>query len=183
MKKDREVRQQVAKAFADTASVKDSATVAAGVKAIMDKRAKEKYRRDHQKIWNRNTGKPMAKGEFMRWTDISTSRWQTAVENLFGESLQLHEDYVLGDVLRNRPVMLFDEATSALDTDTEAQLLRNILAEKNKTVIFITHRPAVLQHCSQIITVAASCGWRCRSSLSTCCSTWVWALASTKSIS
>ena len=106
MKKDREVRQQVAKAFADTASVKDSATVAAGVKAIMNKRAKEKYRRDHQKIWNRNTGKPMAKGEFMRWTDISTSRWQTAVENLFGESLQLHEDYVLGDVLRNRPVIV-----------------------------------------------------------------------------
>ena len=56
-------------------------------------------------------------------------------------------------LLRNRPVMLFDEATSALDTDTEAQLLRNILAEKNKTVIFITHRPAVVDYCDSVLRI------------------------------
>ena len=52
------------------------------------------------------TGKPLGKGEFMRWTDITTSRWDTAVENLFGESLQLHEEHLLGDVFRRRPIIV-----------------------------------------------------------------------------
>ena len=47
-------------------------------------------------------------------------------------------------LLRNRPIMLFDEATSALDPETERQLLHNILSNHDKTVIFITHRPAVV---------------------------------------
>ena len=50
-------------------------------------------------------------------------------------------------LLRNRPVMLFDEATSALDGETECRLLQNILQDHTHTVIFITHRPAVLQYC------------------------------------
>lgn len=52
------------------------------------------------------TGKPIGKGEFMRWTDITTSRWETMVENLFGESLQLHEQHLLGDVFRRRPIIV-----------------------------------------------------------------------------
>lgn len=56
-------------------------------------------------------------------------------------------------LLRDRPVMLFDEATSALDPDTERQLLKNILADKGKTVIFITHRPAVTEYCDQTLKV------------------------------
>ena len=47
-------------------------------------------------------------------------------------------------LLRDRSVMLFDEATSALDPDTERQLLNNILSAHDKTIIFITHRPAVM---------------------------------------
>lgn len=43
---------------------------------------KAKYVKDHQKAWNKHTGKPMGKGEFIKWTDISTSRSETAVENL-----------------------------------------------------------------------------------------------------
>ncbi len=50
-------------------------------------------------------------------------------------------------LLRNRPVMLFDEATSALDSATERQLLQNILKDNAHTVIFITHRLAVLDYC------------------------------------
>ena len=42
----------------------------------------------------------------MDWTDVTTSRTQSIVENLFGESIQLHEDYVLGDVLRSRPMIV-----------------------------------------------------------------------------
>ena len=54
-------------------------------------------------------------------------------------------------LLRSGSVMLFDEATSALDPDTERQLLKNILANSNKTIIFITHRPAVVDYCDQTL--------------------------------
>lgn len=56
-------------------------------------------------------------------------------------------------LLRNRPVMLFDEATSALDPDTEAQLLKNILSANDKTIIFITHRPAVVDYCDNVLKI------------------------------
>lgn len=56
-------------------------------------------------------------------------------------------------LLRDRPIMLFDEATSALDPDTERQLLQNILSDNRKTVLFITHRPAVVDYCSQVLQV------------------------------
>ena len=56
-------------------------------------------------------------------------------------------------LLRNRSVMLFDEATSALDPETERQLLHNILATHEKTVIFITHRPAVVDYCDQTLRI------------------------------
>lgn len=56
-------------------------------------------------------------------------------------------------LLRNRNIMLFDEATSALDPETERQLLKNILANHDKTVIFITHRPAVVDYCDQTLKI------------------------------
>lgn len=56
-------------------------------------------------------------------------------------------------LLRDRSIMLFDEATSALDPDTERQLLQNILAGNDKTVIFITHRPAVVDYCDQTLKI------------------------------
>lgn len=51
-------------------------------------------------------GKPMEDYGFLKWTDISTSRWQTIYENLFGESLQYHQDYFLEDTLVHRPVFV-----------------------------------------------------------------------------
>lgn len=56
-------------------------------------------------------------------------------------------------ILRNRSIMLFDEATSALDPDTERQLLDNILADSRKTIIFITHRTAVVDYCQQTLRI------------------------------
>lgn len=56
-------------------------------------------------------------------------------------------------LLRNRTIMIFDEATSALDPETERLLLRNILSKKDKTIIFITHRPAVMNYCDQILKI------------------------------
>ena len=56
-------------------------------------------------------------------------------------------------LLRDRGIMLFDEATSALDPDTERQLLKNILDSHDRTVIFITHRPAVVDYCDQTLMI------------------------------
>ena len=56
-------------------------------------------------------------------------------------------------LLRDRSIMIFDEATSALDPDTERQLLHNILENQTKTIIFITHRPAVIDYCNQSLNI------------------------------
>lgn len=56
-------------------------------------------------------------------------------------------------LLRNRSIMLFDEATSALDPETERQLLKNLLEKHDKTIIFITHRLAVVEYCDQTLTI------------------------------
>lgn len=62
-------------------------------------------------------------------------------------------------MLRQGSILLLDEATSALDLQTEEQLLANLIAHNKQqpvspTLIFITHRPAVVQHCSQVITLS-----------------------------
>lgn len=54
-------------------------------------------------------------------------------------------------LLRDCPVMILDEATSALDTNTEKRLLRNLLAKSSRTVIVITHRPAVMEYCNNTL--------------------------------
>lgn len=56
-------------------------------------------------------------------------------------------------LLRNGSVMLFDEATSALDPDTERRLLKNIMGDNDKTIIFITHRHTVLEYCDRTLTL------------------------------
>ena len=55
-------------------------------------------------------------------------------------------------LLRKGSVLLLDEATSALDMQTEKQLLQNLTArEVGQTIICVTHRPAVIEYCSQVI--------------------------------
>ena len=55
-------------------------------------------------------------------------------------------------LLRPCPILIFDESTSALDIATEKLVIeRLVLSCKGKTMIFVTHRAAVLEHCSQII--------------------------------
>lgn len=57
-------------------------------------------------------------------------------------------------LLRPGSVLLLDEATSALDTDTEKALLRNLRLEQGgRTVICITHRPAMVEYCTQVLTL------------------------------
>ena len=105
-KKSAEQRAKALKAFSDTTSIKDTTELKKAFEQEMNRRAKQKFIADHKKPWNKHTGTPMAKGEFIGWTDISTSRPATIVENLFGESLQLHSSYLLQDTLRSRPVVV-----------------------------------------------------------------------------
>lgn len=55
-------------------------------------------------------------------------------------------------LLRQGSLLLLDEATSALDAATEKQLLLNLQTRvKDKTLLFVTHRPEVLSYCSQTL--------------------------------
>lgn len=56
-------------------------------------------------------------------------------------------------LLTGAPVILLDEATSALDEATEAQLLHNLRALKNKTCIIISHKKAAEQICDKTVTI------------------------------
>lgn len=56
-------------------------------------------------------------------------------------------------LLRNRSILLLDEATSALDMETEKRLLENILSSHNYTILFITHRPAVVDYCTFVLDI------------------------------
>ena len=68
--------------------------------------AKQARRELRLKLQREKSGQPMEDHGFLKWTDISTSRWQSLYENLFGESLQFHQDYLLEDVLVHRPVFV-----------------------------------------------------------------------------
>ena len=52
------------------------------------------------------TGTQVADSRFFEWTDLSSSRTDAVVENLFGESILLHRDHVLEDVNKSRPVIV-----------------------------------------------------------------------------
>ena len=54
-------------------------------------------------------------------------------------------------VFSESPILLLDEATSALDTGTEKRLLGNLQLMTDKTVIIVTHRPAVLTICDRVL--------------------------------
>ena len=57
-------------------------------------------------------------------------------------------------VLHEAPILILDESTSALDVATEKLIIQRLLSHcQGKTLIFITHRPAILEHCTQIIQI------------------------------
>jgi hypothetical protein len=55
-------------------------------------------------------------------------------------------------LLRPCPILIFDESTSALDVATEELVIKRLISYcQKKTLIFITHRPAILEHCTQVV--------------------------------
>jgi ATP-binding cassette subfamily B protein len=57
-------------------------------------------------------------------------------------------------IFSQRPILLLDEATSSLDAETERQVLQNLRAMTDKTVLIVTHRPAALEICDSRIELA-----------------------------
>lgn len=90
----------------------DSIRIASFTVEQMDSLHRDSVQRDSiakakpKPVRRRKNGKPIANGEFIGWTDITTSRSESIVENLLGESIQLHQDHVLGDVLKSRPMIV-----------------------------------------------------------------------------
>lgn len=93
-------------AFKDTTSIKDTALQSRAFIAIWQKHLIEKKKRHDSKPMFRHNGKQLKNFPLHSWTDISTPRIPTIVENLFGQGIQLHQKHTLGDVLRDRPVFV-----------------------------------------------------------------------------
>lgn len=85
---------------------RDSAALAKAADSIVRSRKDARRREQHRQASFTHQGKPIRKGGLWSLTDMTTNRWESAVENLFGESLLLHQDHLLGDTLRDRPVIV-----------------------------------------------------------------------------
>lgn len=95
------------KAVADTTTtLYDSVSIAIEGKRRYQQHLWEVHERNMKDPWNAHKGKSLTKTGFGAWTDISTPRWDSMVENLFGEGIQLHKDNLLEDTLRSRPVII-----------------------------------------------------------------------------
>ncbi|MCR5077329.1 MAG: hypothetical protein K6A82_04730 [Prevotella sp.] len=84
-----------------------------------------KYKKEHRFVQSR-IGTKVADGKFFEWTDLSSSRTDAIVENLFGESIQLHQAHRLEDVNKSRPIIV--RYSSPVNYMAEALILLLFLA-------------------------------------------------------
>lgn len=122
--------------------------------------------------WNLQMGNPEAKDDEM-WEALKLScasfvhSLPEGLDTRIGEGGaglsegQAQRIAIARALLRQGSILLLDEATSALDSATEETLLNNLIEHhKHKpirpTLIFITHRPAVVDYCEQVITIQKS---------------------------
>ncbi len=64
---------------------------------------------------------------------------------------QLQRLAIARAIYADTKILLLDEATSSLDEATEKQVLLNLQAMTDKTVLIVTHRPAALSICNRIL--------------------------------
>ncbi|MCL6682697.1 ABC transporter ATP-binding protein [Sphingomonas alba] len=55
---------------------------------------------------------------------------------------------------KDAPLLVLDEATNALDEAMEEQVLSNLFADKERTIIVIAHRLSALKHCDKVVTLS-----------------------------
>lgn len=57
-------------------------------------------------------------------------------------------------LLKKSPILILDEAFSSLDSDTATKVMSNILmAFPNRTIIYVTHREALMPYAKQVIRI------------------------------
>lgn len=62
---------------------------------------------------------------------------------------QLQRIAIARAVYSENPILVLDEATSALDEETEQRLVQNLRQMTDRTVLLVTHRPAMLKLCTR----------------------------------
>ncbi|MBQ4063443.1 MAG: ABC transporter ATP-binding protein [Bacteroidaceae bacterium] len=61
---------------------------------------------------------------------------------------------VARSILRPGSILILDEVTSALDEETEQEMLHRLTnSQIGKTLIFVTHRPAIMQYCDKVLRI------------------------------
>lgn len=70
-----------------------------------DKKFAKKFT-EHKKWMEQRRSFNGSDNSILEWVDTKNSRSETIVENLFGESIQLHKDHLLGDTNISRPVIV-----------------------------------------------------------------------------
>ena len=76
------------------------------VKRQKDPKGVEEFYKQRNAWQKTHLGQTMSKESMLDWLDISTPRTTTLVDNFFGESIQLHQRYLLKDVAWDRPVFV-----------------------------------------------------------------------------
>lgn len=79
------------------------------VNANVEKKRKEnaqyaKKLDEHREWMKQQSGKPIGDSDFFQFTNVSSPRMESVVENMLGEGIVLHRDQLLKDINRDRPV-------------------------------------------------------------------------------
>ena len=102
--KARVAREQAYQEFMDTTSIMSPEEK----QRVFEKQYQQRLHKEAKARWeSMHKGLPIqSKNVFMRWTDVTSPRWDSMVENLFGESLMLHQDHLLEDTMGSRPMIV-----------------------------------------------------------------------------
>ncbi|MDY4218090.1 MAG: DUF6080 domain-containing protein [Prevotella sp.] len=99
-------KQKMFAEFKQSTPIKDSLQQIKAFEDVWANHLKKVDSIEAKKPYKAHTGKPISTYRFLFWTDVTTDRVATIIENLFGESIQLHQQYTLKDVLTHRPVIV-----------------------------------------------------------------------------
>ena len=125
---------------------------------LLDDTIKENiiFGRDEHKDLNRNLTNSIKLAQL----DKLISRLPDGLDTIVGDrgtrlsGGQIQRIGIARAIFNNSQVLIFDEATSALDTETEKNFINDIYKLKvNKTLIIISHRISVLEHCDHIYNI------------------------------
>jgi ATP-binding cassette subfamily B protein len=106
---------------------------------------------DDSKIYRALEGAQLSKFIKSLPDGINTKTGEKGVKLSGGQKQRLG---IARALYKNSSVLIFDESTSALDPETEAKMISEIYSlNKEITIIFVTHRKALLDKCDILLEV------------------------------